>query len=118
MNRPVVSKSVAALLSCNTEQNRFGYKPTSIFLTHRAKYVRAGLKDPKVVTRLLLCKARDSVSDLRCVAVWDEANSGEIMTIVEVADRSAVTAKSLGRYCWNDAGKMSDSWLPEVTVLL
>ena len=52
------------------------------------------------------------------LAVWDEANSGGILTIVEVADRSAITATSLGRYCWNDVGKMPDSWLPEVTVLL
>ena len=47
------------------------------------------------------------------LAAWDEANSGGIMTIVEVADRSAITATSLGRYCWNDVGKMPDSWLPE-----
>ena len=52
------------------------------------------------------------------LAVWHEANSGGITTIVEVADRSAITATSLGRYCWNDVGKMRDSWLPEVRVLL
>jgi len=30
MSRRVVSDSLAALLSCNTQEDRFGYKPTSI----------------------------------------------------------------------------------------
>ena len=30
MSRRVVSKSFAALLSCNTQEDRFGYKPASI----------------------------------------------------------------------------------------
>jgi hypothetical protein len=57
------------------------------------------------------------VNVMSTLAVWDDANSGGIVTIVEVAYRSAITATSLGRYCWNDVGKMPDSWLP-VTVLL
>jgi hypothetical protein len=43
----VVSKWLAGLLSCNTQEDRFGYKPTS-HVTNRAEYAQAGLKGPKV----------------------------------------------------------------------
>jgi hypothetical protein len=43
MKRRAVSKSFAALLSCNTQQNGF------VSVTHIAEYAQPGLQDPKVL---------------------------------------------------------------------
>jgi len=42
MSRRVISKPLTALLSCNTLEDRFGYKPTS-HVTNGAEYAQAGL---------------------------------------------------------------------------
>jgi hypothetical protein len=49
VSQRVVSKSVGALLSCNTSQNRFGYQPTSIFVTYRANTERRVYEIQKVL---------------------------------------------------------------------
>jgi hypothetical protein len=54
MSQLVVSKSVVALLSCNTPQNQFGYKPTSIFMTQRANTRRRLYKIQSVAKNLRL----------------------------------------------------------------